>query len=282
MIKRVAYVGFIVVALLGPVHAKKKVYEQGKLVDLSSRYVDALFSNISLPAPRILAGYKFQIQVGDNTYFLNIATCCPTPSRQYKLEWAVGDLVQFRVDKHKVFVRRPRGKELNAHLVKLVPGIVRPSLSPPPLSHQFPLPLEEAPRNKKLPLTVDFLRADDMCLILFGTVGAGDFFDHVRARKTAHGVQFRRGSQVVTTFPESLVVSIIAVLGTCSARERAAQADDVSQESVGFDENFMQSVTFDGSWKEGFAERPAELGPLAEGRIPDPTHRTNGGNISSK
>ena len=91
MIKRVAFVSFIVVALLGPVHAKKKVYAQGQLVDLSPLYIDALFSNIFLPAPRILLGYEFQIQVGDNTYFLNVATCCPTPGRQYKLEWAVCD-----------------------------------------------------------------------------------------------------------------------------------------------------------------------------------------------
>jgi hypothetical protein len=131
------------------------------------------------------------------------------------------------------------------------------------------------PRNKKLPLTMDFLRFEDMCLILFGNVGAGDFFDHVRARKTANGVQFRRGSQVVATFPESLVVSITAVLGNCSARERAAHVEDVSQKNVRFDEHFMESVTFDGSWKEEAAEKPAELGPLAEGRIPNPTRATN-------
>jgi hypothetical protein len=278
MIKRAAYVGFLVLALLCAAQARKKAYEQGELIDLSPKYIEAPFSSITLlPPPRILIGYEFQIQVGDNTYFVAVATCCPPPSRQYKVEWAVGDPVQFRVDKHKMFVRWPNGKELNARLVKVVPGIASPSLSPPSVSsgHQFPLPLDEAPRNKKLPLTVDFLRAEDMCLILFGTVGAGDFFDHVRSRKTANGVQFRKGSQVVTTFPESLVVSIIAVLGKCSARERAAQADDASQKNVRFDENFMESVTFDGTWKEGFAEKPAELGPLAEGRIPDPTRATN-------
>ena len=93
-------------------------------------------------------------------------------------------------------------------------------------------------------------------------VAAGDFFDHVRARKTANGIEFRKGAHVVDTFSESVVVSIVAGLGKCSERERS-HGDDISQKNVRFDESFMDSVTFDGSWNEGFAEKPAELGPLA-------------------
>jgi hypothetical protein len=161
-----------------------------------------------LLSPRTVIGYKLQIQVGNNSYCVTVA------SRENKVGWKVRDPVQFRVDKKKMFVKRPSGKELDARLVKVVPGIV-PSLSSPSITsgHQFPLPLEKSSHNKKLPLSVDLLRSEDTCLILFGNVGAGDFFDHIRARKTANGVQFRRGAQVVETFPDSLVVSIIAVLG---------------------------------------------------------------------
>jgi len=175
-----------------------------------------------------------------------------------------------------MFVRRPSGKELNASLVKVVPGIAGPSLSTPAAASlpQFPL-ADETSRHKKLLLSADFLQANDMCLILFGNVGAGDFFDNIRGRKTKNGVQYRKGSQIVQTFPENLVVSIIAILGKCSARERAIQLYEGSPKNVRFDNGFMESLTFDGSWKDGFTEKPAELGPLAEGRIPNPTGGTS-------
>jgi len=47
------------------------------------------------------------------------------------------------------------------------------------------------------------------------------------------------------------------------------------KENVHLDEDFMKSVTFDGAWKQGFVEKPAELGPLAEGRIRNPLPMTN-------
>src|SRR5262249_45104536 len=108
---------------------------------------------------------------------------------------------------------------------------------------------------------------------------AGDFFDHISGRKTANGVRYRRGSHTVKTFPESLVVSVIAVLGKCSTKEPAAPWDKASN-GVYFDDHFMESITFDGSWREGLAEKPAELGPLAEGRIPNPVFVTNDHNCS--
>jgi hypothetical protein len=37
----------------------------------------------------------------------------------------------------------------------------------------------------------------------------------------------------------------------------------------------MESITFDGSWKEGLAVMPAEVGPLVEGRIPNPSPALN-------
>jgi hypothetical protein len=117
---------------------------------------------------------------------------------------------------------------------------------------------------------MDFLRADNMCLILYGNVEAGDFFDHLRGRKTSDGIQFRKGARDVKTFPENLTVRVIAVLGTCSVRERAAEGGSVFSSHVHLDEDFMRSITFDGSWNQGFAEKRAELGPVAEGRIRNP------------
>jgi hypothetical protein len=176
-----------------------------------------------------------------------------------------------------MFVKRPKGRELNARRVKVVHGTANPSLSPPTRASgpQFlPLP-DEAKHGKTLPLGMDFLRADDLCLILYGDIEAGDFFDHLRGRRTANGIEFHKGTQDVETFPENLIVKVIAVLGAGSVRERASEVGDVSSKNVRLNEGFMRSVTFDGSWKQGFAERPAELGPVAEGRIRNPIPATN-------
>lgn len=275
---RFAYIVFLVLAFHCVAQAKR-VYEQGTVIDLSPKYIDSPLPSsvfLNLPPPRILVGYELQIKVGDQTYFLNVATCCLF--RQTRLEWAVGDTVQFRTDKHnKMFVRRLKGKELNARLVKVVSGIASPSLSASSVASgpQFPLPPNETRRHKKLPLTPDFLQADDMCLILFGNVGADDFFDHIRTRKTRSGTEFRSNGKVVATFPDTLVVSVIAVLGKCSATEIKAQGDDMTRKSVRFDEDFMESITFDGSWKEGLSVKPAEVGPLVEGRIQNPNPAWN-------
>lgn len=275
---RFAYIVFWVLAFHCVAQAKR-VYEQGTVIDLSPKYIDSPAPSsvfLNLPPPRILVGYELQIRVGDQTYFLNVASCCLF--RQTRLEWAVGDTVQFRTGKHnKMFVRRLKGKELNARLVKVVSGIASPSLSTSSVASgpQFPLPPNETRRHKKLPLTLDFLRADEMCLVLFGNVGAEDFFDHIRTRKTRNGTEFRSSGQVVATFPETLVVSVIAVLGKCSATEIKAQGDDMTRKSLRFDENFMESITFDGSWKEGLSVKPAEIGPLVEGRIPNPNPAWN-------
>jgi hypothetical protein len=282
IVKRALFLILLVLAFSRLADAKKRVYEKGNLIDVSPKYIEspATLGVALLPPPQILVGYSFEIQAGDFTYFVNAAMCCPLRS-QYKLEWTANDPIEFRFDKDKMFVKRPNGKELNARLVKVVHGTASPSLPPPSRASgpQFPLP-EEAQHSKTLPLGMDFLRADDMCLVLFGNVEAGDFFDHLRGRKTANGIQFRKGAQDVKTFPENLIVRVFAVLGTCSVRERAAEGGNVSSKNVHLDEDFMRSVTFDGSWKQGFAEKPADLGPVAEGRIRNPIPLTNDPNDS--
>src|SRR5215831_7022376 len=172
MPKKAAYVVVLVLTLHCAAQARNRVYEQGKLLDLSPIYVDMPLSARSvLPPPRLLlVGFDLQIQVGENTYFVKVATCCP-PVRQI-FEWRIGDPIQFRMDKHKMFVRRSNGKELNARLVRVATGITSPSLSIPSIAAgpAFPLPLDEPSHHKTLPLTIDLLRSEDMCLILFGNV----------------------------------------------------------------------------------------------------------------
>jgi hypothetical protein len=272
ILKRVFFLALLVFAFSRLADAKKRSYEKATLIDVLPKYIESPLPGIVLlPPPQVLVGYSFEIQVSDFTYFVNAAMCCPLKSQNNKPEWTVGDPIEFRFDKDKMLVKRPNGKELNARLVKVVHGTASPSLSPPSRASapQFPLP-EEVQHGKTLQLGMDFLRADDMCLILYGDVEAGDFFDHLRGRNTTNGIQFRKGAQEVKTFPENLIVKIIAVLGACSVRERAAEGGNVASKNVHLDEDFMRSVSFDGSWKKGLAEKPAELGPVAEGRIRNP------------
>jgi hypothetical protein len=280
IVKRALFLVLLVLVFGRLVDAKKRIYEKGNLIDVSPKYIESPATSglTLLPPLQILVGYSFEIQTGDFTYFVNAAMCCPLKS-QYKPEWTANDPIEFRFDKEKMFVKRPNGRELNARLVRVVHGAASPSLSPPlrPSGPQFPLP-EEAQHSKTLPLGMDFLRADDMCLVLFGNVDAGNFFDHLRSRKTPNGIQFRKGAQDVKTFPENVIVRVFAVVGTCSVRERAAEGGNAASKNIHLDEDFMRSVTFDGSWKQGFAEQPAEFGPVAEGRIRNPIPLTDDSN----
>ena len=274
IVMRAVFLVLLIAAFTRVADAKKRTYEKGKLIDVSPNYMefDLLRLPIS-PPPQILVGYSFEIQVGGCTYFVKAAVDGLVRFRsQYKPEWAVNDPIEFRFDEGKMFVKRPKKeRELQARLMKVVLGTANPSLSPPPSSApQFRPLLDEPQHGKTLPLGVDFIRVDDICLILSGYVGAGDFFDHIRARKTAGGIEFRKGAQPVETFPESVTIRVIAELGTCTLRERMAEGGSVSSSKVRLDENFMQSIDFAGSWKHGFDDRSAELGPLAEGRIPNP------------
>ena len=49
--------------------------------------------------------YQFEIQQGEVVY---IGYC---QNRDYKAEWHVGDDVQFRTKKNKLYLKRPNGKE---------------------------------------------------------------------------------------------------------------------------------------------------------------------------
>ena len=49
--------------------------------------------------------YQFEIQLGDVVY---VGYC---QTRDYKAEWHVGDEVQFRTKKDKMYLKRPNGKE---------------------------------------------------------------------------------------------------------------------------------------------------------------------------
>jgi len=273
-IKREVCCLVLLVSAFDPIaSAKRPIYQRGNLIEVSPKYIEspAPVAGAILPPPQILIGYSFEIQVGIFTYSVDAAICCPLRSN-YKLEWAANDAIEFRFDKEKMFVKRPNGKELTARLRKVTQATSNLSSSAPsPASvPRFGPFLERAEHGKTVPLGIDFLRADHMCLRLAADLGAADFFDNLRARKTTNGTKFSKGTYVVETFPENLTVRIIAELGACTLRESAPGGGN-SPRNVHLDEDFMRSVIFEGAWKQGFDEKVADLGPLTEGRIPNPT-----------
>ncbi|GEM_PF-5134696 len=261
----------IVLALKTASSSEKQLYQKGAVVEAPMLYLDApppLASSI-VPISRIPIGYSLRIRVGDFTYFVSVV-CCP-PGPKHKPEWTAGDRIEFRFDKDKMFVKRPIGKELRAKLVKIGIATENPPPSPVPRDTPQVQSFLEPPskQTKTLPLGIDFVRAGDTCLILDGDVIAGDFFDGLQGHRSANGIEFRKGGQKVEAYPERLTVRIFAALGFCSSKERSLERSTPILPRL--DDNFMRSVTFDGAWKHGFDERVADIGPVVEGRIANPT-----------
>jgi hypothetical protein len=262
----------LVLILMFEVHAgaAKRIYETGKLVNVTPKYIEspALLDEKLLPPPQIVVGNSFEIQVGDLAYFVDAVLCCPLRSK-YKPEWTAGTPIEFRFDKENMFIRRPNGKEVRARLVKVGHATENPRAPIVRAPTQLQAFTEPAKHDKTVPLGIDFLRAGDTCLIFDGDVIAGDFFNDLRARRTPNGIDFRKKGQKVETYPQKVMVRIFAALGVCSSKERSPEGS--TPRDALFDEDFMRSVTFEGAWKHGFDERAADLGPLVEGRIPNPT-----------
>jgi hypothetical protein len=99
----------VTVILLQPlVYASQKTYQAGKLLSVES-------PEESIPIPvgngqtmnwPVHFNYKFEVQKGDVVY---IGYC---QKSAYKAEWQVGDNVEFRLNKDKMYLKRPNGKEL--------------------------------------------------------------------------------------------------------------------------------------------------------------------------
>ena len=90
------------------IYASQKTYETGKLLSVES-------PEVSIPIPigdgqtinwAMHFNYKFEVQEGNVVY---IGYC---QRNAYKPEWRVGNDVEFRLKKDKMYLKRPNGKEL--------------------------------------------------------------------------------------------------------------------------------------------------------------------------
>jgi len=269
---RTSRVSLALILVLGlRAEARRQYAETGKVIDISTRYIDspAPQNSILLPRPQVVVGYSLQIRVGDLTYVVDAPFCCPLKSR-FKPEWVAGDILDFRFERDSIYLRRHRGKELKAKLVKVKPyrsdGPTHPVGDDLAGTRFLSTPSKRA---KTMPLGLDFLRFGDRCLTLTGDVIADDFFHGLEGHKTSSGMVFRKGTQTVETYPQKMTVRIIAALGICSPADRSPEGSSPKEPSL--EEEIMRSVTFSAAWKHSFDERVADIGPAVESRISNPT-----------
>jgi hypothetical protein len=273
--RRALHFALLLLALHSAANARKKrVYEHGVLIAVAPLYVDfhwpfdgPLASTVQIPVE-----YSFQIQSETLAYLVRIVLCCPPSNPQFKVEWAVNDVIDFRIDKDKMFIKRPNGKESPTTILKVVPGLAGPSLA----GRELPALRRQKARHRRIMrLGGDLIRVGQICLMLDGYVEADDFFDGLIAIQTGKGIQFFKGDQEIETFPEELTINVLGALGTCTPEEYVMRNTSSRRLNLLLDEDFMKSMMFDGSWKRGLDERRAELGPVATGRTHSPDPRIN-------
>jgi hypothetical protein len=93
--------------------AREKPYEKGKLVSIESPDTPV---RLPLPSGQVIGVpvrllNRFGIQQGDILY---LGTCL---KKDCKAEWRVGDDVEFRREKDKLYVKRPKHGEVELHFL---------------------------------------------------------------------------------------------------------------------------------------------------------------------
>jgi hypothetical protein len=109
--------------LIGSAAAADRPYAAGRLekieiTDLSTTVtVPPLVQNSSgftLPIPLGVA-YQFTLNSDGIAY---LAACVSKAKKSFAADWVVNDPVQFRIDKAKLYLKRPNGKLLRLGLIK--------------------------------------------------------------------------------------------------------------------------------------------------------------------
>jgi hypothetical protein len=85
-------------------------------------------SGIVLPIPMGVL-YRFDIEADRITY---LAECASKKKKSFAAEWVVHDPVQFRVQKDKLFLKAPSGKELRLALITKVRAVSSGALGSAP------------------------------------------------------------------------------------------------------------------------------------------------------
>jgi hypothetical protein len=101
-------------------------------------------------------------------------------------------------------------------------------------------------QKRKYSKTVSFgvrrVHVDDACMTIYASLLAPDFFDNLERIQTPQGAEFRKKSDVVKTFPETIFVKIRAFVSKCGGGSTAEQ-EALSEVKL------MESLSFEASWE---------------------------------
>jgi hypothetical protein len=143
---------FVVVFVALAAHAGEHNYRAGVLKRIDVKDVSSTLSipagsgqNIALP---IALGINYQFQV-QSDMIVYVGNCWSKDKRHYGAEWVVNDPIEFRVDKDKLFLKRPNKGEFRLALMtrlRVLPsedegGAAQSSVEPlPPLATRQTVP----------------------------------------------------------------------------------------------------------------------------------------------
>ena len=138
--------------LLPAAEARDKMYATGQLAKVTTADIVVPFNipplcqncaALQLPLP-LGVSYVFDIQQDDITY---IAACTSKVKKSCAADWIIHDPVEYRIEKDKLFLKRPNGKELRLGLVKKIrntkeepPALPASSQTDPQKSAQLMIP----------------------------------------------------------------------------------------------------------------------------------------------
>jgi hypothetical protein len=110
----------VAVLLVQVLYAGAKMYQTGKLNDVVIKDMTTTISlpvgPDSLPFPlHIGINYEFQISTDDNIVYFG--SCWSKGKRNYGSDWVVKDPIEFRVEKDRLFLKRPSKGELRLALM---------------------------------------------------------------------------------------------------------------------------------------------------------------------
>lgn len=118
-------ISIAIVILIGSAAAADHPYmaarlEKVEITDLSTSVtVPPLVQNsagFTMQVPLGVA-YKFTLNAGGIVY---VAACVSKAKKSFAADWVVKDPVQFRVDKAKLYLKRPSGKDLRLGLIEKI------------------------------------------------------------------------------------------------------------------------------------------------------------------
>jgi len=102
--------------------------------------------------------------------------------------------------------------------------------------------------GKTVSLGAKQAQLDEICITVHSSLIAGDFFDSLQKIPSDHGVEFRKESNIVENFPDTIFVTIRAFVSQCG--EKSSHDGEIKKEI-----DLMESLHFAASWKSGSETR---------------------------